>query len=289
MISTKKISETPVNTSTPQTTHASTSYKLNSQKIDSKKIGSRSQKTGQAVKELHSTYLGSTIRISGLDSLDTSQESKQTLFVCLDGPINQFLNSSSISLNNACVIYYQVDSEPYFKLSTKSLHDHSAFIALELQPYLETFVETMSESMSESISESLAPIVVVGQQFSSVLAAYTAAYYPRQIQAAMSLSGSFYWKPQREKKWEWLTSYFVEDGNCPAHLYLLSSQVDTLEPPRQVPTARMANQNLYNVLKAKGCNVHLKEFNAQPLTEPFMQELRLACEWIQEQLEVVGD
>lgn len=229
------------------------------------------------VTEMFSNYLDSTVLLSGVENLPSlSSGSKQTIFVCLDSQLTQFFTTLSTNLDpildSITVISYSVSKEPSFNLSIESLEQHSAFIALELQPYLE-------ENLKEKPD-----LVLVGQQFNAILAVYTASYYSYNISAVLSLSGSFYWKPQTSQTWEWLTEWFVEKGNCPTHVYLLLSLNLRLEPPRDIPTARIANHHLHNILRAKGCNSAIKEFSARQPSREFLAELQTACDWILEQL-----
>jgi len=232
--------------------------------------------------KLFSKHLDAEIFVNGLDDLTSSTFSitnQNTVFLCLEPALHNFLNSilknlSHISkISGSCAISFELANKPSFNLTAESLENYASFLALELQPFLQTKAQRLLD------------IVLVGQQFSAILASYTTSLYNQHFAGAVSVSGSYYWKPQTEAKWEWLTNWFIEKGNCASPMCLLSSVNETLEPPRNIPTGRMANNNLYNVLRAKGCNVMYKEYSSVPPSHDFLAELQFGCEWLLDQID----
>ncbi len=221
--------------------------------------------------KFYSEFLSNDVYIHGAESLENSSINK--LFICLDSELAEYLSKVIGNLKACCVISFSDDFEDSFKLTADTLKSHSAFLAIELQPYLQSLTKTPLTS------------ILVGQQFNAILAAYTATSYENTFQAVLSLSGSYYWKPQTEKKWEWFTQWLAGETHCPLNMYLLSSIHETLQPPRTVPTARMANQHLYNVLQAKRCNAMLHEFSATKLSQDFFDELQNGCQWLIDRLD----
>jgi len=250
----------------------------------------------KTVYELYSQHLKSSTLVTGLETLtcnlnqETSQISKQTeqqvkqqpkkqlVFVSLEQPLGQYLNSltqrTTTALKQSSVISFNVAKQYNFQLSANSIKAYSAYLVEELKPCL------------DSLANQDLSVVLVGQQFSSILAAYTAMYYPESFAGALSVGGSFYWKPVTETKWEWLTQLFVDSSTCPNPIYLMSSLKETIISPREVPSTLVANQHFYNIAKAKGCTVHLKEYDASPPSPAFIAEMQQGCEWLYEQIEL---
>lgn len=219
----------------------------------------------------YSEFLSSVIYISGLEALEDAAINK--LFICLDSEVDMYLNRIVDNLKNSCVISYKVQTEKHFTLTSDTLKSNSAFLALELQPFLQKHTKTPLTT------------TLVGEQFDAIIAAYTATSFETTVQAVLSLSGSYYWKPEEEKKWEWFTQWLTGETHCPTHMYLLSSIKQTFQPPKTVPTAHIANEHLYDVLQTKSCNVSLREFSASKLSDEFYKEIQIGCEWLIEHLD----
>jgi enterochelin esterase family protein len=89
--------------------------------------------------------------------------------------------------------------------------------------------------------------------------------HPEVFGNVLSQSGSFWWKPDEEKNWEWLTHQFAASPRIPLRF---SFEAGLLENTSGGPAGRpfpppllVANRNLRDTLQSKGYSVHYTEFN----------------------------
>lgn len=100
---------------------------------------------------------------------------------------------------------------------------------------------------------------VAGGSFGGLAATFAALQHPETIGNVIALSSSFWWKPQCEDEWEWLTRQFVRNSLLPLRFYLEVGLLESKPTPSGFPGQVLANRHLRNVLQAKGYEVHYEE------------------------------
>ena len=105
--------------------------------------------------------------------------------------------------------------------------------------------------------------IVGGASYGGLAAAYVAFKYPAIFGNVLSQSGSFWWKPDSDDEYEWLTRQFVTSPRLPIRFYLQAGRLENLSRARpDSPTLLVANRHFRDVLKAKGYSVDLSELTA---------------------------
>ena len=117
--------------------------------------------------------------------------------------------------------------------------------------------------------------IIGGASLGGLQAAFVGLKHSEVFGNVLSQSGSFAWKPDGEKEWEWLNRQFAASARLPLRF---SFEAGLLEgtwwwrdlmakrpnaPPANLidPTLLAANRNLRDTLQSKGYSVHYTEFN----------------------------
>jgi enterochelin esterase family protein len=115
--------------------------------------------------------------------------------------------------------------------------------------------------------------IIGGASSGGLEAAFIGLKHAEVFGNVLSQSGSFPWKPDGEKEWEWLNRQFAASPRLPLRF---SFEAGLLEgtwwwrslvppspngPPVIEPTLLAANRNLRDTLQSKGYSVHYTEFN----------------------------
>src|SRR5467141_3501822 len=115
--------------------------------------------------------------------------------------------------------------------------------------------------------------IIGGTSLGGLQAAFVGLKHAEVFGNVLSQSGSFQWKPDGEKEWEWLNRQFAVSPRLPLRF---SFEAGLLEgtwwwrslvpaspngPPVIDPTLLAANRNLRDTLQSKGYSVHYTEFN----------------------------
>jgi enterochelin esterase-like enzyme len=117
--------------------------------------------------------------------------------------------------------------------------------------------------------------IIGGASLGGLQAAFVGLKHSEVFGNVLSQSGSFAWKPDGEKEWEWLKRQFAAGARLPLRF---SFEAGLLEgtwwwrdlvaqqpnpPPANLidPTLLAANRNLRDTLQSKGYAVHYTEFN----------------------------
>src|SRR5712692_1880231 len=115
--------------------------------------------------------------------------------------------------------------------------------------------------------------IIGGASQGGLQAAFVGLKHAEVLGNVLSQSGAFWWKPDNEKDWEWLTRQFAASPRLPLRF---SFEAGLLEgtwwwrslvppspngPPVIDPTLLAANHNLRDTLLSKGYSVHYTEFN----------------------------
>ena len=100
-----------------------------------------------------------------------------------------------------------------------------------------------------------AQTIVAGSSYGGLAAVFAALKYPQVFGQVVSLSGSFWWKPQDEKEAEWLVKQVATSPKLTVRVYL---EVGLREGyPMQID----ANRHMRDVLRGKGYPVGYAEYD----------------------------
>jgi enterochelin esterase-like enzyme len=107
--------------------------------------------------------------------------------------------------------------------------------------------------------------IIGGASLGGLAAACVGFKHPEVFGNVLSQSGSFPWKPDEEKDWEWLTRQFGKSPRLPLRFSFeagLMENTGGAPPGRPIPPPLLtANRNLRDTLQSKGYSVHYTEFN----------------------------
>jgi enterochelin esterase family protein len=113
-----------------------------------------------------------------------------------------------------------------------------------------------------NLSSDPAKVILTGTSRRGLVAALIAMRQPHQIGNVLSLSGSFFWRPDEKSEYEWVATQFSRLPKLPLNFYLATGLLETAITPRNMGHYMLAtNRHLRNVLQAKGYKVTLTEFN----------------------------
>jgi enterochelin esterase-like enzyme len=106
--------------------------------------------------------------------------------------------------------------------------------------------------------------IIGGASLGGLAAACVGFKHPEVFGNVLSQSGSFPWKPDEEKDWEWLTRQFGKSPRLPLRFSFeagLMENTGGAPPGRPIPPPLLtANRNLRDTLQSKGYSVHYTEF-----------------------------
>ncbi len=125
------------------------------------------------------------------------------------------------------------------------------FLAKELIPWIrKTYRVTANPRQT----------VIAGSSYGGLAATYAGLKHPEIFGKILSQSGSFWWKPEKETEWEWLTRQFALAPKLPLDFYL---DVGLLEAGGvdDSPSQLFANRHMRDVLQAKGYSIHYREYH----------------------------
>jgi enterochelin esterase family protein len=117
--------------------------------------------------------------------------------------------------------------------------------------------------------------IIGGASLGGLQAAFVGLKHSEVFGNVLSQSGSFAWKPDGEKEWEWLTRQFAASPRLPLRFSFeaglmegtwwwrdLMAKLPNAPPANLIdPTLLAANRNLRDTLQSKGYSVHYTEFN----------------------------
>lgn len=107
--------------------------------------------------------------------------------------------------------------------------------------------------------------IIGGVSLGGLAAAFVGLKHPEVFGNVLSQSGSFQWKPDNEKDWEWLTRQFAASARLPLRFSFEAGLLENTGggPPGRPfpPPLLVANRNLRDTLQSKGYSVHYTEFN----------------------------
>ena len=99
---------------------------------------------------------------------------------------------------------------------------------------------------------------VAGSSYGGLAATFIGLQHPEVFGNILSQSGTFWWKPDNELEYEWLTQQYVTTPKRHLRLYL---EVGLLESRfADMPSPLEANRHLRDVLRAKGYDLQYVEY-----------------------------
>jgi enterochelin esterase-like enzyme len=106
--------------------------------------------------------------------------------------------------------------------------------------------------------------IIGGASLGGLAAACAAFKHPEVFGNVLSQSGSFWWKPDEEKNFEWLTQQFATSPRLPVRFSFEAGLMENTSggpPGRPVPPPLLtANRNLRDALESKGYSINYTEF-----------------------------
>lgn len=107
--------------------------------------------------------------------------------------------------------------------------------------------------------------IIGGASLGGLAAAFLGLKHPEVFGNVLSQSGSFQWKPDEEKDWEWLTHQFAASPRLPLRFSFEAGLMENTgggPPGRPIPPALLtANRHFRDTLQSKGYPIHYTEFN----------------------------
>jgi enterochelin esterase family protein len=120
------------------------------------------------------------------------------------------------------------------------------FLATELIPWMREHYHATADP---------ARTVAAGSSYGGLAAVFAGLRYPGTFGNVLSLSGSFFWKPEAEAEQEWLAKQVTAAPKLPVRFYL---EVGVMEGyPLQID----GNRHMRDTLRAKGNSVGYAEYN----------------------------
>lgn len=128
----------------------------------------------------------------------------------------------------------------------------AAFLATELLPWVRQNYRVTTDPARTTIG---------GSSYGSLAATFAAFTHPELFGNVLSMSGSFWWRPEDDAAHEWLTRQFAAAPRRPLRLYLDVGLLETGSVLPGGPSQVAANRRLRDLLRAKGYPLHYAEFN----------------------------
>lgn len=111
------------------------------------------------------------------------------------------------------------------------------------------------------VSHSPQDVVATGTSRRGLVAAVAAMNRPEAIGAVLTLSGSFYWAPPGEARYEWLPARVAREPRKPLRWFVASGSLETVVTPGNHGHYMVGtNRHLNDVLIAKGYTHFYEEF-----------------------------
>ncbi|MCB0032393.1 MAG: prolyl oligopeptidase family serine peptidase, partial [Anaerolineales bacterium] len=124
------------------------------------------------------------------------------------------------------------------------------FLAQELLTWLR---------QTRGFTASPAQTLVAGGSIGGLAAAFVAMQYPDIFGSVLAMSGSFWWRPDGDEEWEWLTRQFARRPFAPLRFYLEVGLLESSPSPTGFPGQLLASRHLRDVLQARGHDVIYEE------------------------------
>jgi enterochelin esterase family protein len=104
-------------------------------------------------------------------------------------------------------------------------------------------------------------VVISGTSLRGLIATYIGFVKSEAVGNVLALSGSFYWKPDNETEYEWLTHRFATEEIRPVRLFVSAGTLETVVTPGNHGHYMVAtNRHLRDILLARGYDFEYWEF-----------------------------
>jgi len=134
--------------------------------------------------------------------------------------------------------------------------EYADFLAQEIVPWAR---------VNYHVTDRPEQTLIGGASLGGLAAAFVGFKHPEVFGNVLSQSGSFSWKPDNEKDFEWLTHQFAASPRLPLRFSFEAGLLENTgggPPGRPIPPPLLAsNRNFRDTLQAKGYSVHYTEFN----------------------------
>lgn len=105
-------------------------------------------------------------------------------------------------------------------------------------------------------------VVVSGTSRRGMVASLVAFRRPDAAGNVISLSGSYYWRPEGAREYEWVPRLYARGGPRPVRFYLTAGELETVVTPGNAGHYMVAtNRRFRDVLRASGYALTYTEFN----------------------------
>lgn len=112
-----------------------------------------------------------------------------------------------------------------------------------------------------SITSDPSEVVVSGLSRRGMLSAYATLRRPDAFGNVLSLSGSYYWRPQGHSQFEWLSALYAREDRRPIRFYLAAGSLETVVTSGNAGHYMVGtNRHMRDVLIAKGYDLRYHEF-----------------------------
>jgi enterochelin esterase family protein len=112
------------------------------------------------------------------------------------------------------------------------------------------------------VSSDPAKVVISGTSRRGMMAALMAFRHPESFGNVLSLSGSYYWRPQDETEPEWVPRTYAAGDRRPVRFYMAAGELETfVTQGNQGHYLLATNRHMRDVLRARGYMVEYIEFN----------------------------
>ncbi|WP_164970251.1 alpha/beta hydrolase-fold protein [Halarcobacter ebronensis] len=125
--------------------------------------------------------------------------------------------------------------------------DFASFMAKELYPYIkEEFKKEFKASNN----------ILIGSSYGGLASSYIAFKYPNIFGKVLSMSGSYWWKPEDKKEYRWLSKEFIKSEKVPVEFFLSAGIFEGGDSEIEI-----LNSNRYfrDILETKGYKVFFEE------------------------------
>ncbi|WP_206732655.1 alpha/beta hydrolase-fold protein [Halarcobacter ebronensis] len=125
--------------------------------------------------------------------------------------------------------------------------DFANFMAKELYPYIKKEFKKEFKASNN---------ILIGSSYGGLASSYIAFKYPNIFGKVLSMSGSYWWKPDEDKEYRWLSKEFIKSEKVPVEFFLSAGIFEGGDSEIEI-----LNSNRYfrDILRAKDYKVFYEE------------------------------
>ena len=124
------------------------------------------------------------------------------------------------------------------------------FLAQELLPWVQ---------QTCAVTADPAQTILAGGSLGGLAAAFVVLTHPDSFGSVIAMSGSFWWRPDGDGEWEWITRQFASRKSSPLRFFIEVGLLESGPTATGFPGQLLANRHLRNVLQAKGHELFYEE------------------------------